>query len=91
MRKEYGYGIPEPCEYCCNYQLGSRETGRMVCIAYSMEEDWDKKELACGLFNRPFRGIRPRMTPLLECKYQKTCQDHVDNPDQQSLFLPTTA
>ena len=85
MRKEYGENPSERCIFCCNYQKKSREDNEhLVCIAYDSEGEWDPNQIACGLFNVPFRGIRPRRRELIEF-YSKPVNKEPEG-DQMSLF-----
>lgn len=69
MRREYGQCENKKCSGCCNYQLRSKSADEKICIAYGCETEWDAQEKACGLYNVPFRALRPRHMPLEE-KFQ---------------------
>jgi len=66
MRKEYGEKCCDSCFGCCNRQWNNHEEKKMVCIAFDGDLAWNGAETACGLFNVPFRGIRPPRLPLGE-------------------------
>ena len=88
MRKEYGEVSGENCELCCNRQRNNRNECTMVCIAYSNEMSWDGLETACGLFNSPFRGLRPGRVPLIDCMNngRQKCLREPVSEDQGSFF-----
>lgn len=82
MRKQYRERKGETCKYCCNYQkCASADGAEKICIAYSDEIIWNPEEEACGLFNVPFRGLRPEREKL-ECMFDKSKK----KTDQFSLF-----
>ena len=60
----------------------------MVCIAFSNELPWDGAEKACGLFNVPFRALRPRRIPLEEYlnNTRRPRLTEVISENQSSLF-----
>ena len=65
MYETYGRCITAKCRQCCNYQLKEKGSSEHVCIAYSETLPWNGMNDAClELFNWPFRGIRPRLSPL---------------------------
>lgn len=64
MRKAHGELPSETCRRCCNCQKKDRKSDIKVCIAYCALEEWDENEKACGYFNVPFNGIRPREREL---------------------------
>lgn len=66
MRREYGENLCESCSDCCNRQRMNRNDAKMICIAYGGELSWSGTETACGLFNIPFRGLRPKRIPFAE-------------------------
>ena len=85
MRKAYGENPGETCYYCCNYQKKDKhDNDHLVCIAYDSNGEWDPSERACGLFNIPFRGLRPRRREIIEF-YQKARPNNL-NEGQDSLF-----
>ena len=88
MRKEFGERCCDRCGECCNRQYKSRTEKIMVCIAYDDETKWDRAEIACGLFNVPFRGIRPKRMPFGEFlrKSAKPRAAETNSEDQGSLF-----
>lgn len=87
MRKQYGEKYGERCRYCCNCQRLHKEDVLPGCIAFGGEMYWDRNEVACEfMFNRPFRGIRPRIKPLFDQLYGDQLE-HVDKETLQfSLF-----
>lgn len=82
MRKEYGYCEGCTCEQCCNCQRKERDKEENICIAYDPVMEWNGKEKACGLFNIPFRGLRPKHKPL-----SRMFPVYPQNPDYQQLTL----
>lgn len=88
MRKECGELYSEHCNDCCNCQRQTRGKDAKACIAYGIEYIWDPSERACGLFNVPFRGIRPRRRPIGESYIKKDPQSKNQNmiENQESLF-----
>ncbi len=90
MRKEYGEQCCEACFGCCNRQWNNLEERKMVCIAFDDDMAWDGSEKACGLFNVPFRGIRPARRPLNEFLRKRTRAYHLtpDCENQNSFFMP---
>lgn len=89
MRQEYGEKICDQCGDCCNRQLKSRKEKTMICIAYDNETPWERHERACGLFNVPFRGIRPKRTPLGEYLERKTRHRPQENTEEQASLFDT--
>lgn len=91
MRKEFGERICDTCGECCNRQYKSKVDKVMICIAFDDETKWDRNEKACGLFNIPFRGIRPKRMPYGEFlrKNTKARTDTTNLVDQGSLFSAT--
>lgn len=82
MRKEYGECADENCLYCCNYQKKSKQDNAdLVCIAYDSQGKWDPSETACGLFNIPFRGLRPLRRELVEFFRKEKKQE----PDEEQV------
>ena len=90
MRKEYGENCCEACFACCNRQWNNREERKMVCIAFDADVSWDGSERACGLFNVPFRGIRPVRRPLNDFLRKNTRAYHktLSCENQNSFFAP---
>ena len=90
MRKEYGENSCAECYDCCNRQRKNRTEQTKVCIAFSSDIPWNGAERACGLFNIPFRGIRPAKLPLNDVRIRKRCSQLVDTvcDNQVSLFMP---
>lgn len=86
MRKAYGEMYSECCRDCCNCQLQIRGKDEKVCIAYGMEFVWDPSEKACGLFNIPFRGIRPKRRTVSEFYNKKHKKESANGVKQFSLF-----
>ena len=85
MRKEFGENPGYRCCHCCNYQKKDRKDDEhLVCIAYDSKGEWDPSETACGLFNVPFRGLRPRRRELIE-SYKKD-EEQTPDPTQSSFF-----
>ena len=76
MRREYGENLCECCADCCNRQRISHDEPKMICIAYGRNLLWNGMEIACGLFNIPFRGLRPRRLPLGEV----LCREKIIKP-----------
>lgn len=76
MQKEYGLcslntsNCTRYCSACCNFQSSAALPGQKVCIAYGdngkTESIWDPTCVACGLYNRPFRSLRPKRRSILE-------------------------
>lgn len=76
MQKEYGLCSLSNsqniryCRTCCNYQTSAVLPEKKVCIAHGdngkTESIWDPSCVACGLYNRPFRGLRPRRRAILD-------------------------
>ena len=89
MRREYGENLCECCADCCNRQRISHDEPKMICIAYGRNLSWDSKEIACGLFNIPFRGLRPRRTPLGEvlCRERSMKSPVTEAEEQIQLSL----
>ena len=90
MRREYGDYSCEICFACCNRQKKNREEQTKVCIAFSNDVPWDGAESACGLFNIPFRGIRPKRLPLNDVinKAKTSRLTGAACENQDSFFLP---
>ena len=88
MRKEYGEHYCDLCRSCCNQQIKSKDEAKaLICIAYDKETPWDGTERACGLFNIPFLGIRPRPMPLGEYYSIISRQPTpIENYTQASIF-----
>ena len=83
MKKHYGECKGEFCDLCCNYQKQQRtEDSIKICIAYDEVTEWNPMEKACGLFNIPFRGLRPRHRMV--CEYYKN--EEAPQVEQVSLF-----
>lgn len=89
MRKEYGEKCCEACAGCCNMQWNNPEERKMVCIAFDADIGWDGFEKACGLFNVPFRGIRPTRRPLNDFLKKNTRAYHMAPvcENQSSFFM----
>ena len=89
MRREYGETFCEACYACCNRQWNNVKEQKMVCIAFGGDLAWDGSEKACGLFNVPFRGIRPYRLPLSDYLEKSVRQNHPSAvcENQSSLFL----
>lgn len=88
MRNTYGEISGECCEFCCNRQKNNRVDCIMVCIAYSDRLPWEASETACGLYNTPFRGLRPVRMPLQDYLQNRRNKDSIGlvNEDQESFF-----
>ncbi len=85
MRKEYGECSEYvTCAECCNYQLKCRCSATLVCIAYDSQSAWNSRERACGLFNIPFRGLRPKRSELIQVIQTNKQTEPV--ADQKSMF-----
>lgn len=86
MYETYGKSLTEKCRQCCNYQLKEKGGAEHICIAYSNTYKWDGMSQACQkLYNFPFRGIRPRLTPLENLFAQNTVRPSIIE-GQQRLF-----
>ena len=63
MQKVYGKDIVHVCGTCCNRQTNPDDTKHKICIAFGtspmVDCTWGEDKRACGLYNRPFRGLRP--------------------------------
>ena len=70
MQKVYGKDIVHVCGTCCNRQTNPDDTKHKICIAFGtspmVDCTWGEDKRACGLYNRPFRGLRPVRVPLVE-------------------------
>lgn len=81
------------CKNCCNLWEDDRieegEPPRYYCIAYGqvseLKQGWNAYAHACGLYNRPFRGLRPSRRPLVEIKESPTSD--TDFGDMQMALL----
>ena len=62
MAKAYGKSYRYTCSSCCNCQKTSY--AERACIAYSDHLAWNEFEKACGLYNRPFYGMKPQLKQL---------------------------
>lgn len=89
MRREYGENQCECCADCYNMQLMNHDTPKMICIAYGGNLSWNGTEIACGLYNIPFRGLRPRRLPLGEvlCRERYTKSSAMEAEAQIQLSL----
>ena len=84
MRREYGENLCECCADCCNRQRIKHDESKMVCIAYGRKLSWNGMETACGLFNIPFRGLRPRRLPLGEVlSRERSLKPLATQPEEQ--------
>lgn len=97
MQKEYGRcalmdknQCVRYCQTCCNYQSSAILPNQKVCIAYGdngkAESIWDPSSFACGLYNRPFRALRPRRRSILETKSSASSAQLDGDEDVISLF-----
>lgn len=88
MMKEYGIGSGQ-CGHCCNCHFSEKSRNQHICIAYGEVEGedctWDIYSMACGLFNKPFLGLKPKRMPLAE--FHKHRQETAEEDSSQiSLF-----
>ena len=90
MRKEYGENLCEICSDCCNRQRLNHDEPKMVCIAYGRNLSWNGMETACGLFNIPFRGLRPRRLPLGEVLSRKRSLKSLATQPEEQFQLSLT-
>lgn len=71
MAKEYGSNPSVRCRDCCNCQKVPSSPNSRYCIAFGWVEGYDctwntDKFGGCGLYNHPFKALRPRHVPLAE-------------------------
>lgn len=88
MRNYYGTKYGRCCRHCCNCQkksAGIPEYG-LRCIAYSDTAAWDPDEIACGLYNTAFLGMRPRVRQLEEMRNPKRGPEKEQLDGQPCLF-----
>lgn len=90
MSKEYGSNPIVWCRDCCNCQKHPVRTKSLYCIAFGWTEEFDcswspDRMGGCGLFNHPFKALRPRRVPLIEVYGPKRPKSKT-NEDQVSLF-----
>ena len=87
MQREYGTDVLHVCGKCCNCQTDPEDKRRKICIAFGLSPmvdcSWDANKRACGLYNRPFRGLRPERIPLVQIYEPKMKQD---DTEQTRLF-----
>lgn len=87
MQKQYGMGN-ELCRYCCNcHILKKADPPTARCIAYGgeYEDQWLTDSLGCGLINRAFLGIRPKLLELGSCLEGKKTEPKNES-EQYSFF-----
>lgn len=88
MQEVYGKDIVHVCGTCCNRQTNPDDTKHKICIAFGtspmVDCTWGEDKRACGLYNRPFRGLRPVRVPLVEIYGPKETTE--ENVPQESLF-----
>ena len=75
MQKVYGKDIVHVCGTCCNRQTNPDDAKHKICIAFGtspmVDCTWGEDKRACGLYNRPFRGLRPVRVPLAKYMGQR--------------------
>lgn len=87
MHMEYGKNESHRCGDCCNLSSYTQCKTWYKCMAYgdsrSEATDWEKRNVACGLFNVPFDGI-----PLIQ-KLKRNAKQMMDDPiDGQIAMAP---
>lgn len=85
MQSAYGTNHAKHCSGCCNCQPRSRGSKALFCTGYGAEYclDWNPDFYACGLYNKAFLGIRPRLRPLGELYDRPAAKE---DSEQISLF-----
>lgn len=87
MYKYYGRDLLHNCAKCVNCQNIIRGKDAKMCICYGEGIEWDSSSVACGLFNKPFRGIRPRPRPLADMfEHANLRQPNEQEISQLSIF-----
>ena len=92
MRTEYGHNPLVRCQNCCNCQKIPADQRHYYCIAFGLMEGYDctwnpEKLGGGGLFNRPFRNLRPKHVPLIEIYGKRKAEEAATPPlNQTSMF-----
>lgn len=91
MAKEYGRNFIAHCRTCCNCQKHPENPRAHCCIAFGVmpgvDCTWDPdRPGGCGLYNRPFKALRPRRAPLVEVYGPRDRGVEGQDAEQISLF-----
>lgn len=92
MKSEYGFNPVVRCRECCNCQKIPTDPTHSYCIAFGLRDGYDctwnlEKLGGCGLFNRPFRNLRPKHVPLVEIYGKiKDLEDDTPPMEQTQMF-----
>lgn len=91
MAKEYGSNPSVRCRDCCNCQKVPSSPNSRYCIAFGWVEGcdctWSTERFGgCGLYNHPFKALRPRHVPLAEVYLKKKTTNPQPDVEQFKLF-----
>lgn len=83
MEKAYNSRDGKRCGSCCNCQYSDFDPRKRVCLAFGDVDytdcSWDTSSKACGLYNRPFCGLKPVRRPIVELYVTKRTKKEKDN------------
>lgn len=91
MTKEYGSNPTVRCRDCCNCQKQPGKANLRYCVAFGLTTEYDctwnpDRIGGCGLYNRPFKAVRPRRVPLVEVYGTGKRLGDDQGKDQMKLF-----
>ena len=88
MHNEYGRVNGHMCSECCNLSSYTQSRTWYKCEAYgnssSEATDWAKRNIACGMFNKPFD--KSQRLPLIE-KLKREPRQSDEEPIEGQILM----